>query len=176
MIPTLHLAEPLEEGYHFRKLSVREGQGIYRFLLQRDVIYIHARAVLPLFGAVSFRDRSGREWMRMTTRTQILRAGYAWNGNSPKRGITLLGRDLWLGTPDFHPGTLAASLKHDADFQFHHTAHHPFSLEETNLHYLHLCQNDHFRLDGIYHSALRNFSASAWNSPLAPGLHSVQLR
>ena len=176
MIPALHLAEPLEEGYHFRRMSVKEGKGIYRFTLLRDVIYIHAHAILPIFAAVSFRDRTKREWMRMTTRTQILRAGYSWNGNSWKRGINVLGKDIWLGTPDFHPGTLAASLKHDADFQFNQTAHHPFSLEESNNHYLQLCRNDNFRLDGVYHAALRNFSQAAWNKPITPGLHSVQLR
>ncbi len=160
------------EGEHYRRLSVREGGGRYRFVLLRDVVFIHPHFVLPLAHHVSFRDKDHHEWMAMTCRTQTVRADYAWNGNSPKIGFRLFGRDVWLGTMDFKP-TIPSSGKHDPDFQFRKCEHFPFSLTVVNQHYRELLGN--FRLANSYAGALADFSPKIWNSPAASDCYSVLL-
>jgi hypothetical protein len=171
---SIHLREPLIEGEHFRRLSVCEGGGHYRSELLKDVVFVHPHFVLPLAHLVSFRDGGGREWMAMTCRGQTIRKGYWWNGNSPKRGIKLFGKDRWFGTPDF-AGTIAASLKHDADFQFHHCPHYPFSLAQANDHYRQICDSANFRLTHTFHGALADFSRKLWDAPDTSGCHSILL-
>jgi hypothetical protein len=170
MIATVHLREPMIEGEHFRRLSVREGGGRYRFALLQDVVFIHPHFILPLDHHVSFRDKHGHEWMAMTCRTQTIRKDYWWNGNTPKRGVMILGRDFWFGCPDY-PETICASGKHDPDFQFRMTEHFPFSWETVNRHYRELCGN--FKLANAFHGALRDFSWAAWSAKSDDGTHSV---
>ena len=171
---TVHLREPLIEGEHFRRLSVREGGGRYRFVLLKDVVFVHPHFILPLAHHVSFRDAHGHEWMALTCRSQVVRKDSCWNGNTPKRGFSLWGKDYWFGTPDF-AGTIAASLKHDADFQFHHCKHFPFSLAQANEHYREICGRCGFRLANTFHGALADFSAKLWHAPDDSGCHSVLL-
>lgn len=71
---------------------------------------------------------------------------------------------MWIGTPDF-AGTLAASLLHDALFQFSTCSLLPFSLEEANEFYRQLCKQHGFCLTNAYFGALRDFSAPYWGVP-----------
>jgi hypothetical protein len=162
------------EGDHYRRLSVREGGGRYRFALLKDVTFIHPHFILPLDHHVSFRDGLHHEWMVMTCRTQTIRKDYWWNGNSPKRGFRLLGKDRWIGTPDFKQ-TIPASNKHDPDFQFHHCEHFPFSLDQVNDHYRQLCDESGFRLSNTFHGALTDFSRKLWDAPDESGCYSILL-
>jgi hypothetical protein len=169
---TVHLHEPFVEGLHYRELSAREGGGRYRFALLEDVQFVHPHFILPLDANVSFRDRHGQEWMRLTCRTQTIRRHYWWNGNTPKWGFQLFGRSIWIGTWD-HPATRPASNKHDADFQFSACEHYPFSWEAANQHYHDIARAEGFRLASAFHGALQDFSLNAWGRD--HGCHSVQL-
>lgn len=174
MNPRVHATEPWIEGEHYRRLSAREGKGRYRFALLQDVTFVYPQIIMPIEQRVSFRDAHDHEWMRMTCKTQTIREDYWWNGNTPKRGIMLMGFSLWLGTPDFR-GTIPASGKHDPDFQFRKCEHYPFKWEEVNHHYLDIASGNGFCLARTYHGALKDFSKAAWDAPGESGLRSIIL-
>jgi hypothetical protein len=102
----------------------------------------------------------------------VLSRGYRWNGNSPKKGIRVLGLfDWWLGTPDFFPGTVAASAFHDALFQFSGLpAEMPLNLGEANTVYHQLAEAHGAPMDEIYNIVLKVCSSRVWGKP-EPGLH-----
>lgn len=153
-------APALREGIHYRRLSVREGGGVYRFETLLPLTYHFAAPLLPDSRTLSYRTPAG-EWLLLTRTTATVSARYRWNGNSPKKGIHLLGRDLWLGTPDY-PATLAASLLHDAFFQFSGTRPFPVSLDYANACYAGICRGAHFRLTAVYQTALEECSRAYW--------------
>lgn len=154
-------APQFSEGRDFRRMAVAESGGTYRFKLLKCAIFSFKDAILPIPQRLSFRT-DGKEWLRVEPHRVIVGGGYAWNGNSCKRGVRILGRDVWLGTPDFDPGTLAASLIHDALFQYSGLHQLPFSLEEANDIYAACCHQKHFRLTFAYKAALDEFSAPLW--------------
>lgn len=158
---------PFVEGKDFRRLTVAEGQGIYRFETLVPMIFRFNECVIPCPTRRSFRVK-GREWFHLSPKSATIPARYQWNGSSPKRGYRILGRDVWVGTPDF-AGTLAASLLHDAMFQFSACSLLPFSLEEANEFYRQICKQHGFCLTGAYFGALRDFSAPYWGVP-EPGV------
>lgn len=176
MKPCIRFEHPLVEGHNFRRMAVAETNGVYRFQLTADFLFVYSFDILPQhLHEASFRDAQDREWVRMTRRTKTVRHGYAWNGNSWKKGIRVLGRDVWLGTPDYHPGTLEASLGHDPDYQFAHTEHFPFSFSEVNHHYYALTVQNKFKLANAYHGALTDFGMAAWDGCRYNPVHSVAL-
>lgn len=152
---------PLSENTDFRRMAVVESGGVYRFKLTRSAIFTLRGSAIPIPQRLSFRT-SGKEWMRVEPHRIIISGGYAWNGNSVKKGVRILGRDVWLGTPDFDPGTLAASLIHDALFQYSFLREMPFSCAQANDFYAQICKANHFKLTGIYRSALDEFSHAFW--------------
>jgi hypothetical protein len=154
-------APPLSEGTDFRRMAVSESGGVYRFKLLKCAIFTFRDAVLPVPQRLSFRC-NGSEWMRIEPHRMILSRGYAWNGSSPKKGIRVFNKDVWIGTPDFDPGTLAASLAHDALFQFSGLYQMPFDLETANDFYEQICRANRFALTGIYREALDEFSYTHW--------------
>lgn len=157
------MAPALVEGADFRRLSVVEGYGTYRFKTLVPMVYKFNAPIIPCPSRRSFRVE-GKEWLYLTSKAATIPSGYSWNGSSPKRGYRILGRDVWLGTPDFH-GTLAASLIHDVLFQFSGCIQLPFDLEEANDFYRQICSQYSFRLTGTYFGALRDFSAPYWGIP-----------
>jgi hypothetical protein len=165
------------EGHSFRRMAVAESCGRYRFKGIGDFTIIYGFDLYPDNRTVSFRDENEVEWMRLTRRTKIIRCGYAWNGNSWKKGIRVLGKDVWLGTPDYHPGTLEASENHDTDFQFHACEHYPevLTFERVNHHYYLLAKANKFKLAGAFHGALKDFSLAAWLHAANNTVHSVVL-
>jgi hypothetical protein len=175
MKPAIRFERPHVEGDTFRRMAVAESGGRYRFKLLRDFVYIYNFDLFPANIQVSFRDEHDREWMRMTRRTKVVREGYAWNGNSWKRGIRVFGKDVWLGTPDTHPGTLEASGGHDPDFQFAHCEHFPLTWSQCNYHYLLLAQANKYRLANLFHGALEDASRPAWESAEKNPVHSIVL-
>lgn len=163
------LVSPFVENVNWRQMRVSETGGRYRFVTLTDTAYEYSKEITD-GRIISFRDRHDHEWMQMTRHTQIIRKGYAWNGNTPKTGVNLCGRDLWYGTPDFLPGhwvgtSLPSSLKHDIDFQCHLTEHFPFSLVDVNRHYRVIAEQHGFRLRQVYGAALGAFSAGIWDRP-----------
>jgi hypothetical protein len=153
-------APALWEGIDYRRMAVAESGGVYRFKTLRPIVYTFSGAVVPIPTRLSFRT-GATEWMRMEPHRMTIAPGYAWNGNSVKRGYRLLGRDIWLGTPDF-TATLAASLAHDPLFQFSGLGELPFSLATANDFYGQICEQNHFLLTSIYCEALAECSWASW--------------
>ena len=153
-------APTLVEGRDFRRLSVEEGKGAYRFKTLVPITYKFSEAVLipPTRRAFIANDV---EWARLSPKSLTITEGYAWNGSSPKKGIRVFGKDVWIGTPDF-PATLPASLVHDVMFQFSALSAMPFTLVQANDFYRQICDQFGFRLTGAYYGALRDFSAPYW--------------
>ena len=89
---------PFAHGFEYIRTD-----GAWPFVLTADV---HVRFDLPLFGNVSFRDKTGREWARFVGPVLIIREDYAWDGPTcaPKLKSAML-----------------ASLVHDCLYQFHYT-------------------------------------------------------
>lgn len=163
----------LSEVDHFRRLSVIEGRGTNRFETRQAITYVFAGPILPRSAILSFRDRDGKEWLRLTALTATIPPKYRWNGNSPKKGLRILGRDLWLGTPDL-PSTIAASLLHDAFFQFSGVLQFPISLTTANDCYTQICRANRCSLTGIYQAFLDEHSHLFWGkSPR--GSHCIPL-
>lgn len=154
------IAPALVEGRDFRRLSVAEGKGTYRFKTLVPLVYKFSDIVISppsrrVFLANDF------VWARLSPKSLTITSGYAWNGSSPKKGIRVLGNDVWLGTPDF-PETLPASLVHDLMFQFSSLMEMPFTLAQANDFYRQICDQFGFCLTGAYHGALKDFSGPYW--------------
>jgi len=154
-------APPFSEGVDFRRMAAAESGGVYRFQLIKPAVFTFKSAILQPPCRLSFRT-DDREWLRVEPHRMIVANGYAWNGNSVKRGIRLMGRDVWLGTPDFDPGTLTASLIHDALFQYSGLYQMPVSREDANDIYEACCRQNKFRLTRIYREALDECSPAFW--------------
>jgi len=159
---TIH-APAFREGTDYRRMAVAESGGVYRFKLLKCAVFTFSDAVIPIPQRLSFCTR-GTEWMRLEPHRMIISRGYAWNGNSPKKGVRIIGRDCWFGTADFAPGTLAASLAHDAIFQYSGLYRMPFDLDTANDFYEQICRANRFMLAGIYRDALDEFSHSHWGN------------
>lgn len=89
--------------------TYEERNGKYRFLLLRDVTV----DVGIELGSHDFYDARGILRVRMRGSEWTVKAGYAWDGCSPK--FKIFG--MWVGTPDFGYSRLA-SLIHDTGYQF----------------------------------------------------------
>jgi hypothetical protein len=98
---------------------------------------------------LSFRDRNGIEWMRLTPticgKVQLeIREGYSWDG------ATIV--------PDFCQ--MLATLVHDALYQFRQTEHFPFSRRECDDAFLDLMKLDGFKLAIVYWRGVRMFGGA----------------
>jgi hypothetical protein len=112
----------------YRELHpTKEGKRLWRYITTK-------RGVLPLYGL----DRNhapcellidGHVIAEIRNGWLAYRAGYAWNGCSPKRYIGWPPFGFWAGTPDFE-STHLASLGHDILFQF--SAYLNFRFEDVN--------------------------------------------
>lgn len=161
-----------KEGIDWRRLSVAEGKGKYRFVTLKPIRFPSPVSLIP--HPISFRDGDNREWMRICPHFVLTAAGYSWNGSSPKKGIRIGCRDAWFGTPDFLP-TIPASLVHDGFFQFSSTKLFPFSVDFCNDAYKSVCEAGKFKLTHVYDAALDGFSKNFFGRPPKNGEHAVEL-
>lgn len=160
------------EGRDYKLLSVREGGGKWRMeTLRPQTLYFENELIGPAtcrnfhagrftgFGETPIQQEP---WLTVYPRKMVLRQGYRWNGNSPKKGIRFLWRDWWFGTPDFQPGTVACSAFHDAFFQFSGLAEMPLTLNEANTVYHQLAESHGAPMDEIYNLVLKVCSSRVW--------------
>jgi hypothetical protein len=117
----------------------------YRFTLTRD-LNVH---VMPALGRHWLED-NGKEWLHMAGHQLVVRAGYSWDGSSPK--ARLLGR--WIGTPDY-TGTRAASCVHDACYQFLHAPCFPLSRWQADQLFHEIMARRGFRAAGLYSGTVK---------------------
>ena len=157
------------EGEQFRQLHpTREGGRKWRYRIVRPVrLRIDG---LVRCGVISFRDASGREWLRMDELGATLRPDYTWNGCTPKRWVRPVG---WVGTPDFKCTHLASAF-HDAFYQFHACEHMPLHRSDADRIFrqiIELCGEP--VVAQIYHAGVRKFGT--WSGRPRNGEHSVMI-
>ena len=110
---------------------------------------------------LSFCDREGREWLVLHPSGQaVIRAGYAWDGCTPKVAVF----DIVLGVPDGIPNQLTrkpkayfASLVHDVLYQFMDLPELPVSRRGADQAFLDLLDRDAFAPRYLYWSVVRVF-------------------
>lgn len=154
-------------GLQFRELSHTEGRNIYRFQTLRHIRF-RIDGIVPGRSVITFHDANGRQWLQLDQYGALVSEDYAWNGCSPKRWLPLVG---WVGTPDF-PETLAASLIHDALYQFHATRHFPLHRSDCDqvFHDL-IAALGAPRIAATYFSAVRRFGH--WSPATEAGEYST---
>jgi hypothetical protein len=149
------------EGIEWRELPPREGRRRWRFQLLRDLMF---KVDIPLRRTITLHDEKGVERARWDGPLFTIRALYAWNGNSPKRHVPVLG---WIGTPDCRGdvtgigGNILASCIHDCMRQFSSTLHFPLSVEQVDTCFYDVNKLSGFPLALPYYSAVRA-AASVW--------------
>lgn len=154
-------------GKHFRELSPAEGKRIYRFQTTAHVRY-PARGIVLGRSVITFHDSNGNQWLQLDRFGALVSPGYAWNGCSPKRWVPVLG---WIGTPDF-PSTIAASLIHDALYQFHATRHFPLHRSDCDQYLRDLIAATGAEdIAAIYYHAVRRFGS--WSPAAEDGEYST---
>jgi hypothetical protein len=129
-------APPFLEGEHYHR---RAGRWVYVVEDPVDIVFD-----LLLFGTVSFRDSSGREWARFTGNVLTVREGYAWDGPT--------------SAPKFR-GAMLASLVHDVLYQFLFTEHMRvrISKEDADNAFYDIMRLERFALRGVYYFAVKSF-------------------
>ena len=124
----------------------RKGSPRWRYTTLRETRFQIDAAIDE---AISFRDRNGIEWMRLSPtahgKTRMgIRAGYSWDG------ATMV--------PDFC--LFLETLFHDACYQFRHTQHFPFSRRECDDAFLDLMKLGKFPLAIVYWRGVRMFGGA----------------
>lgn len=136
------------EGIHYEQLK----GGRYRFRLLDD-IEIRLPVLANHRNHVSFRDYTGKEWMRINRDVVTVRSGYAWNGCSPCLWIPFIG---WVGTPTPYP-VILPSLVHDALYQFVWCQFFPITLSQCDRVFFDLMVANKFRRSNTYYGAVMDF-------------------
>jgi hypothetical protein len=147
---------PFVNGIDYRELTPREGNRRWRWEMLRD----HALALPFACPAFSCHNSDGWEWMRVEKGLMTIRAGYRWNGCSPKRWVPILG---WMGTPD-RPRNMRGSCFHDSLYQASGFTSFPMSRERADDLFLQILTADKFCLANLYHGAVTDFGANAWGN------------
>jgi hypothetical protein len=154
---------PFNCGDHYRELSPAEGRYRWRWQLSQD-LRIPLRFICPPF---SCRNSDNWEWMRVEGGEQIVRAGYTWNGASPKRYSRILRR--WVGVPD-GPKNLRGTCSHDALYQASALMRFPISRRWADDLFGDILRADNFRWANLYQGAVEDFGAASWGVA-HPGQH-----
>lgn len=156
------------EGIHYR--SLRGGRLRFELLVD-DSIVVPVLERSNYQGRASFRDCHNREWAHLDGCVFTARAGYAWNGATPKKWIPLIG---WVGVPD-PPSTRRATLYHDICFQFMRTHLWPAELSPSacNELFLEIMQAGKFRFANTYFGAVKDFGKLFTGEYPAKGEYSV---
>lgn len=123
-------------------------KGKWRFRLLEDLEFYHGEELPCNYSCME----GGREWLLLSRHSGIVRAGYAWDGCSPK--VSRAG--MWIGTPDFKE-THEASCVHDALCQFH--GHDVFPIPKAKIDeiFLDLMKDLGFLYAEAYYRAVRIF-------------------
>ena len=155
------MISPAINPFRYRETTAAERHGKWRFVLTEDLL---VRMPWRVPGVISFRDADGREWVRMDGSIRTIRAGYAWDGCSPKRHLPGIG---WVGTPD-PESTRLASCVHDAGYQFSGTRHFPLCRDMEDWLFLRILRAENFRYAGTYYTAVRALGWQFWGRHARP--------
>lgn len=132
------------EGEHFR--INRRAASKWRYTTLRKT---RVKIDVPSDETISFRDRNGIEWARLSPticgKTLLTIAeGYSWDGMT--------------GVPDLM--MYLEPLVHDVCYQFRHTEHFPFSRRECDDAFLDLMKLVRFPLALVYWRGVRMFGGA----------------
>lgn len=165
-----HVDRPLIKGVDYIELSTKKA-GEYKYELLRDVTFYFSEHIFGSDEIRSFRckgnDGVTREWFELSRSQAVVRKGYRWNGNSPKKVVC----GLRLGSPDFEGGfwgsTVEASLFHDNLFQFSclHELVTAITLVVANWAYKNIAKQRKCKFATIIDFILRKWSKSNWGNP-----------
>ncbi len=148
------------EGVHYRQQHpTKEAARRWRFvsLVDRMIVPDGIEDIME-DRRTGYYDAKGQQWMVIDRRGIKIRAGYAWNGCSPKKWVWPFG---WTGTPDYQ-STILASMFHDSLYQFARTTHFPFNRSDVDALFYHtIAMSGSPRIAGIYHGAVRK--CSSWS-------------
>lgn len=129
------------ENEHFRINRKAGKKWRYTTLRTTRIVIDH-----PINERISFRDRNGIEWFRLSTTAcgktlASIPEGYSWDGATcaPDGGLYL------------------ATLVHDVLYQFRFTRDFPFSRRECDIAFLDLMRIARFPLAPVYYRAVRWF-------------------
>jgi len=143
----------------------------WRYITLQDVM-IELDVDVKRLQDVAFFCGKHRERMVLVGNVLMIRAGYAWNGCTPKRWSSVLQR--WVGTPDFQE-TILASLFHDALYQFSRTEHFPFHKSEVDsLFYNIIYRAGAVKIASVYHGAVNKLGK--WTDKPTNGEYSKLLK
>ncbi len=124
----------------------------YRFTLVEDVFFYLDQDFPAVDRHLEFVDAKGNCWLQLEGRLYVVKAGYSWNGCSPrplgKYGI------WWLGTPDVQ-ATIRASLAHDAGYQMMDCEDFPYTRAQIDRLFLKIMQAGGWPLARVYWAAVR---------------------
>ncbi len=157
-------------GFEYTGLSHKAGNDRLRFVTLRPIRILCLDA-LPGKDVLSFRDGEGHEVLRVDSMGFTLASHFKWNGCSPKRWVPVFG---WIGTPDFHPATIAASALHDCLYQFNRVAGFPWTREQCDDVFRQIIASyGEDKLASVYHFAVRHLGA--WDTKKKPELSMIAL-
>lgn len=133
------------------------------YVLDRDYIYNIAKHLPPLFNlsdGCAFEDANGKRWLEIHPNgCAVVKAGYAWDGCTPKFSLW----DILVGTPDGVPHPITqkpkayyASLLHDAFYQFL-DAGLPLTRATVDAIFLEILTRDGFAPRQFYYQSVRYF-------------------
>jgi hypothetical protein len=145
---------PFRLGIEYVELSPETGKRKWRWALKKE-LHIKLPVHVP---DCAFYDANGKEWIQHDMSWRIIRAGYWWNGCSPKAWLPIVG---WVGTPDT-PRNLLASCVHDAAYQFSGTEHWPTRRDQEDALFSDILRASGFRMTGAWYGAVRDFGGSSW--------------
>jgi hypothetical protein len=149
----------MNEKHLYRHLHpTKEGKRTYRYITTKEIT-VRLHGLLATHPEVAFQDAKGKTWAWIVCGKITIAKGYAWNGCSPKTYIGFPPVGAWIGTPDFD-ATIIPSLIHDVLFQFAEVGKH--TLHNTNLQFLRMMEERHFRLAAQYFEAVEIFGGKFW--------------
>jgi hypothetical protein len=130
------------------------------YVLDQDYVWNvgrHLSGQIPEEGC-AFEDRNGRRWLEIAANGDAtVKAGYAWDGCTPKFALW----DIVFGVPDGVPNELTkkpkayyASLLHDALYQFL-DAGLPMKRRGADQVFLELLERDRFGPRWVYYGTVR---------------------
>jgi len=151
----IEIIPKFNKNIHYKEYLPYEGGYRYRFVTLKDIQFYFTHPLISRGQKLSFKDKSGRVWMTITSHTITISKNYAWDGCTPKKWW-----GVWWGSPDFEDTTLA-SLLHDILIQFSKTIYFPFSRYEIDQYFKYILLDNEFILTDLYYLGVRIGSSFA---------------
>lgn len=141
--------EILEEGRDYTRVECHKPVYPYRYRILRDLC-LRIEGMPQISHPITIRNKSGKVYAVVFQDEILVKAGYEWNGCSPK--VQIFCR--YFGTPDFKK-TREASLWHDIGCQCVGQGNLTPSRKDWDQLFLNICLERKFKLARIYYAGTR---------------------